>query len=111
MAVQTSDLQGSVLGPILFNAFLDYLGEDIKCTLNKFTEDTKLGENVDLLEYRKGLQMVLDRLGSWVKASGRTFNKVKCRVLYFGHNPIQHCRLVEVLLASCPAWGCWSTAS
>lgn len=68
--------------------------------LSKFTDETKLGENADLLEYRKGLQTVLEKLGLWVKARCRSFNEIKCRMLYF--SPIHHCRLVGVLLESCP---------
>uniref|UniRef100_A0A670K135 Reverse transcriptase domain-containing protein n=1 Tax=Podarcis muralis TaxID=64176 RepID=A0A670K135_PODMU len=82
--------QRSVLGPVLFNIFINNLDDGLKGILIKFADDTKLGGVANTPEDRITLQNDLDRLENWAKTNKMNFNREKCKVLHLGKKNERH---------------------
>uniref|UniRef100_A0A8D2L497 Reverse transcriptase domain-containing protein n=1 Tax=Varanus komodoensis TaxID=61221 RepID=A0A8D2L497_VARKO len=77
--------QGSVLGPILFNLFINIMEEGVNSLLIKFTDNTKTGAVATSEEQVLQIQKDLDRLWKWAGDNRMAFNVDKCKVLHLGH--------------------------
>jgi hypothetical protein len=82
--------QGSVLGPILFNIFINDLDDTATARqlLKKFADDTKIGQIIESLSDAQELQATLDRLCEWAATWGMAFNVAKCHVMHVGRHNI-----------------------
>ncbi|KAF7252709.1 Neuromedin-K receptor [Varanus komodoensis] len=82
--------QGSVLGLILFNLFINDMEEGVNSLLIKFTDNTKTGAVATTEEQVLQIQKDLDRLWKWAGDNRMAFNVDKCKILHLGHRNSCH---------------------
>ena len=83
--VVSSVLQGSVLGGILFDIYIDDITDIIVQALASiFADDTKVARIVETEKDGRDMQKIVDELGAWATKWRMAFNADKCKVLHFG---------------------------
>ena len=87
-AVKSGVPQGSVLGPPLFDIFIDDLDEcaELISLLLKFADDTKGLQEIGGPADRDKLQQTLDNMVEWAATWGMMFNIPKCKIMHVGRN-------------------------
>ena len=96
--------QRSILGPILFNIFINDMDSGIECTLSKFADGTNLSGEVDTLEGWDAILRDLGKCKKWPLVNLIRFSKTKCKVLHMGwSNPQHQYRQEDEWIESSPA--------
>ena len=89
--VKSSVIQGSVLGGILFDIFIDDIDDAIILALiKKFADDTKLATIIKSIEDARRMQANLDKIHEWAGLWKMSFNVKKCKVMHYGKNNIRY---------------------
>ena len=76
--------QGTVLGPILFLAYVNDLPTSVESNTRLFADDTKLYRGLAEAGDRDQLQTDLDSLVEWSEKWLLPFNQSKCKILHLG---------------------------
>lgn len=75
--------QGSVLGPLLFNVFVNDLSGQLKCNHLLFADDLKIFNVIDSTTDSRVLQNDLNTLTEWCETNRLRLNVGKCKFMKF----------------------------
>jgi hypothetical protein len=88
LSVTSGVPQGSILGPLLFILYIndlpDCLSEQTLCAI--FADDTKIYRQITSHQDLDILQKDINKIDTWSKDWGLTFNKKKCTILSLKRN-------------------------
>ena len=92
LPVTSGVIQGSVLGPLLFNIFINEIDESLNhCAILKYADDTRIflssSKNYeDSLQLQIKVQEDMDNFTLWSGSSGMFLNVDKCFAVSFGRS-------------------------
>jgi len=93
--------QGSMLGPVLFNIFINDTVSRIECTFSKFSDDIKLSGAADMPKGRDAIQRDLEKCEKRSCVNLMRCNKAKHEVLHLHQgSPCYQYRLGDVGIES-----------
>lgn len=75
--------QGSILGPLLFNIFINDIGRDLDVSFLLYADDIKIFKKIHCLDDCLILQRSLERINDWCLNNNLQLNMGKCNVLSF----------------------------
>ena len=81
--VTSGVLQGSVLGPLLFLAYVNDIWRNTESTIRLFADDCVIYKKISKSEDIEKLQKNLDRLGEWAVENVMKINPGKCKAVRF----------------------------
>ena len=84
--VESGVPQGTVLGPTLFNIYINDASSIIKNKICLYADDSKIIGPIYDPQSTKDIQADLDALSTWAKTWRLEFNIQKCKVIHFGAN-------------------------
>ena len=76
--------QGSILGPLLFLTYVNYLPRSISSQVFLFADDTKIMQSISTLAIHVQLQTDLDNLAKCNDMWQLNFNATNCEEIHFG---------------------------
>jgi len=75
--------QGSVLGPLLFLAYVNDVWRNMESTIRLFADDCVIYRKIINNANMEKLQKDLDRLGEWAVENAMKINPSKCKAIRF----------------------------
>ena len=97
--------QGSVLGPLLFIAYINDLPLLVNSPTKVFADDTKMYKEIESISDADSFQADIDSLVKWCQEWGMKFNISKCYIMHYGKNNNNYLYHIQGhLLATCSTY-------